>query len=834
MINNIFEKINPPAKKRFWRHIYKKRCMTKFYQITYNPARVESKPKKYSTEMNRHVAGINVPTGITINQFAEMVSTPYSHTWYGGTYSNSISNQNWVCTQVFGLDFDGGDKSPEETIATLQTNGINPQLWYSTFSHTADIPKYRVVLFVEKPITDSNQRDLIYKGLLQMIPCADNTCKNAGRIFFGGKESVLLHMNPIPNQQLIDATYIAAITADKGRTRFIPECIFPSNNAENGQFLSSTNRNNHFSPEFYTPPTTIMGGVLPTIDWKKAQERVKVLDAFLNGGWLYHDQLFGLATNLIYIKGGQRLMKETMKRFNVEGRTHYSENNFNIITYLKKVHYPAKPIHSFSPFEEDADLHDLYSAVAEVRGRIEVIEPIIRMPLVEAEQTFQSKFLEVLNKPNDNGIYLFKVPTAIGKTELLTNVSAILAFPTHALKCEVQERMTVPNVLSPDALNFLDDKLNSRLKYYYAAGLIQKATAMIHDVANSSDTIQYDPSDINQAQVYLQQLMLTQESENTVLTTHARALHLTHQHDTVIFDEDPLETMLPIQTAQISDLVKIQLRSPKLFGKIKTFIEEFSNAAAGISQPTPRFKGDPEELIHSIPTLNVQSNVIGLLTSTNYIKDARDNNTLHYIQHIPLPSKKRIVILSATAPVEIYRALFGDRLYVIELTDVVQQGTIIQYTKQSCSRNALSRYADSLSQKVGDLPVITFKRFRASFKNPVEDMYFGNCSGYDNLKGKDIAVVGTPHRNNVLYHLIAAQLNGATTSNHSMTYQKVEYNGFRFKFNCFDDPTLRNIQMSLIESDLLQAVGRARTLRTNATVQIYSNFPLRTTTKFIF
>lgn len=834
MINNIFEKINPPAKKSFWRHIYLKRCMTKTYSITYNPERVESKPKKYSNEMNRHVAGINVPTGITINQFAEMVSAPNSHSWFGGTYSNSISNQTWMSTQVFGLDFDGGDKTPEETIHTLQTNGINPQLWYSTFSSTPEIHKYRVVLFAEKPITDIQERDLIYKGLLQMVPYADTSCKNAGRIFFGGKEAVVLNTNPTSNQQLIDATYIAAITADKGRTRFIPECIFPSNNAENGEFLSSTSRNNLFSPEFYTTPTTIMGGVLPTIDWKKAQERVKVLDAFLTGEWLYHDQLFGLATNLIYIKGGQRLMKETMQRFNEEGRTHYSENNFNIITYLKKVHYPAKPIHSFSPYEEDADLHDLYSAVVEVRGRIEVIEPIKKMPLLVAEQTFQSKFHKLLNKPNDNGIYLFKVPTAIGKTELLTNLTATLAFPTHALKCEVQERMTVPNVLSPDALHFLDDKLNSRLKYFYAAGLVQKTTAMIHEVANSSNTLQYDPLDIKQAQVYLEQLKLTQESENTVLTTHARALHLTHQHDTVIFDEDPLETMLPIQTAQISDLVKIQLRSRKLFGNLKSYIEDFSNAPAGISQPTPRFTGDPEELIHCIPTLNVQTNVIGLLTSSYFIKDARDNNTLHYIQQIPLPSKQRIVILSATAPTEIYHALYGDRLHVIELTDVEQEGTIIQHTKQSCSRNAMNRYADSLSQKVGDLPVITFKRFRTSFKNPVEDMYFGNCSGYDNLKGKDLAVVGTPHRNNVFYHLIAAQINGANTTNHSMNYQKVEYNGFRFKFTCFDDPLLRNIQLSLIESDLIQAVGRARVLRTNATVQVYSNFPLRATTKFIY
>jgi hypothetical protein len=113
-------------------------------------------------------------------------------------------------------------------------------------------------------------------------------------------------------------------------------------------------------------------------------------------------------------------------------------------------------------------------------------------------------------------------------------------------------------------------------------------------------------------------------------------------------------------------------------------------------------------------------------------------------------------------------------------------------------------------------------------------MYFGNCSGYDNLKGKDIVVVGTPHRNNVVYHLYAAILGGEKAINLDMVYQKVEYNGFKFKFNCYDYELLRNIQLSLIESDLIQAVGRSRTLRTNATVQLYSNFPLRISSTFIF
>ena len=177
--------------------------------------------------------------------------------------------------------------------------------------------------------------------------------------------------------------------------------------------------------------------------------------------------------------------------------------------------------------------------------------------------------------------------------------------------------------------------------------------------------------------------------------------------------------------------------------------------------------------------------------------------------------------------------MFGDRIEVIDIRDVEQSGTISQYTKWSCSRNGLNRYVDTISKEVGDTPVITFKSFGHQFNNPVKEMYFGNCSGYDGMKGKDMAVVGTPHRNNIEYFLTAKVLGiDFRTTDTTMSHQKIEYNGFRFKFNCFDHEDLRNIQLSLIESDLVQAVGRARTLRTSAHVDLYSNFPLRLSDEF--
>jgi hypothetical protein len=55
----------------------------------------------------------------------------------------------------------------------------------------------------------------------------------------------------------------------------------------------------------------------------------------------------------------------------------------------------------------------------------------------------------------------------------------------------------------------------------------------------------------------------------------------------------------------------------------------------------------------------------------------------------------------------------------------------------------------------------------------------------------------------------------------------VEHNGWRFPFTTYEDPVLRNIQFYMIESELEQAVGRARLLRCDCTVHLFSNFPLR-------
>lgn len=78
-------------------------------------------------------------------------------------------------------------------------------------------------------------------------------------------------------------------------------------------------------------------------------------------------------------------MLETMRKYNDMGLTHYTDNNFNIFPYLKKVNYHPQLIKNFSSYVEDAELYDIVFAMKEVRGKIEVMEPIQKIPLKVAE-----------------------------------------------------------------------------------------------------------------------------------------------------------------------------------------------------------------------------------------------------------------------------------------------------------------------------------------------------------------------------------------------------------------------------------------------------------------
>lgn len=809
------------------------------HQITVDPTPVTTKPPHNERQYIR--SRLVQRVDVTIDEFCQMISPPNSFTWLGGRFDGNSSTENWLSQSVFALDFDDGRITVEEVYDRLIEYGITPQLWYETFSSTPLLPKFRVIIFLRTPIKDIKLHQLISKGLLRLFPEADHSCSDVPRYYFGGMKTVVISKDSSETNDLIDMASVVLCASDSMRLRQVPISSINAHNessAPKGAYLYTNNTKYPFRAIDNTsnsslPPTSIRGGRLHKINLDISIERIRILREFKNGKWLTHPQLFGLATNLQYVKGGLKFMKMTMNKFDSIGTTNYTQNNYAILTYLKKVNYYPKLIYKFSPYEEDGELHDIISETKNIRGHIKVLEPINKIPLEQSVERFNSEFKKVLDKQETGKVYLFKVPTAIGKTESLTTINGTIASPTNDLKNEISKRMKIEHYKTPDPICFENNSLNNQLKYYYSIGLPRKSMEILHSVINPKNGEDYGKSDVALAIDYLNKMKECYSTSSTLLTTHDRVIHSEFNNDTLIFDEDPLKSIISIKQIKISDLFKINQRVKN--NELDKVISKLSSLSPLEVVKTPLFGIDIDEMIKSVSFHDngeYDSNVFDLFSSNYMIKLPRDENTIHYVVKKDLPIDKKVIILSASAPTEIYKLLYGDRLKVIDISDVEQKGTIVQYTSKSFSRNSLLKNHNEISKEVGDKPVITYKSFSSYFSNPAE-MWFGNCSGYDSLKGVDTCVVGTPHLNNIVYLLTACSLGlDIKTSDTSFNNQKVRYNGFEFMFNCYDNEILRKIQFSYIESDLIQAVGRSRTLRTNAKVEVYSNYPLRISNEF--
>lgn len=95
---------------------------------------------------------------------------------------------NMIYQEVVALDFDEGI-----TLKEIQEHDFiksNASFVYTTFSHTEDKNKFRVVFILESKLTNNEQVTSVYNELFNMFPTADIACKDSSRFFFGGREYI--------------------------------------------------------------------------------------------------------------------------------------------------------------------------------------------------------------------------------------------------------------------------------------------------------------------------------------------------------------------------------------------------------------------------------------------------------------------------------------------------------------------------------------------------------------------------------------------------------------------------------------------------------------------
>jgi hypothetical protein len=762
---------------------------------------------------------------LTIREFAEMVTQPNGFSWCGATFEGSRKNDNWREQSVFALDFDSG-VTPEEIRDLFAKYKIIPNVIYSSFSDTAELRKFRVVFFLNQVVNEAEIAKFINVNLMKLVEQkADKACKDLCRLYFGGRRIVLLADEVNDYEYFMSVLSSVAVAEDKGQTRSLKKVqnlqkndYSYYNNIEMGGFLQKCE--NEDSEQ------------LKDFDFEKAIQNVTILREFVHGKWLTHPEIFGLATNMIHIRGGIKFMEEIMEKHNESGLTQYTENNFAALKVAKNNNYAPMKLENFSPYEEDLEHTNIITSTRWERGLVEVISKETLISLETAESLFRDEFDRVINDETE-GVFLFKVPTGMGKTAALENLDGVtIALPTHDLKNEVSKRMKVEHITSP-AIPEFSDEVKEALEFYYNSGLISYANMYLKDIA--SEKVKSSLVDSTLAKQYIKKNNDCLSSKKTVLTTHQKATFIDYKHDTLIFDEDALQNFISIKKITLADL-NILEDLAELKDEISVVNKFCREMGKNQYIKTPLWNIEYERLAKSIVKTGdkIKNDIISFFDSAYIFKELDDVNTIHYVVKRKLPKAKKIIIMSATASDFMYRKLFGENLQIIDIMNVEQKGEVIQNTRYSYSKSGFDNRIQYLNEEIGDLPVITFANKKSKFKNAVKEMHFGNCSGYDELNGQDIAVVGTFHLNDFVYSLYALALGVELTNRDNiMTYQTIIFNGCKFKFNTYENEALRAIQLSLIEAESIQAIGRNRTLRNACTTKLFSNLPLRQTTKFI-
>ena len=146
----------------------------------------------------------SAPVIVTLGQLSKKIENGYSFT--PAVLEGGAKAENWKSQQLFCLDIDNEDKSisgkhdKQRASEPLTVNqvldrcsswNLCPALIYETFSSSADWQKFRIVFISENVISDRKQAEHIQLCLMELFPECDKACKNADRLFFGGKS--ILH-----------------------------------------------------------------------------------------------------------------------------------------------------------------------------------------------------------------------------------------------------------------------------------------------------------------------------------------------------------------------------------------------------------------------------------------------------------------------------------------------------------------------------------------------------------------------------------------------------------------------------------------------------------------
>lgn len=817
----------------------------------------------------------------TFEEFTTLIGD-WGHCFSHGVFDGAIRYANFDSSQLVVLDFDTTKNPfhPSQALERLQQFGLDCNVIYVTLSDSTDLAqsdedllkkvlRYRMIFILEKPIIRLYLLDYILKQLYFLFPEADNQC-HAAQCWAGGKRVIyrnpdsrllpLLVYNVCHTMETSHMTSKRRIGKMSDKIAALPNELVQLADPYNPHDVPNDPSGKEISLQVGKKGTS----PIRNFNWGKARLECKLLDDFLGvSRKIEHKELYGLYLAMKRIEGGKKLWKTAVSQnpdISSEKLTtiaHWTDN-------FEKTHNIRweRPLKEYAPADDPS--RSKYVRLTDIhfhnRSRVRKIHEFHHIPLSDAEAALKHKLNEVKGEPG-KGIYIFKCATGLGKTREITSGKLdgyIISTPTHKLKEELSNRMKdagIEHIVIPALPDNIPDVILKKYSALLAIGSFNHAAGYLRGLTTDQMICMGIPlQDANDLHLdllrYFNKLDIAVKSSKPVLTTHKRILHTDFpNHSTIIFDEDLLDSIGEVKSVSLKD-IRITLRhldSNSLGGKFLSKIVEFSNTLESINRPFLHHQlidnivdfslVDDKSIVEELLSASVRTEIMSILKAEILIivpanhNDPEGEKIVHFIQRHHLPIDKKIIIMSATANEFIYSRLFPTMDF-FDLSKVEMMGRGIQYNNRGFSRSTwglqeTQKILQKVSAHIGFKPTITYKseKYQIIFRQPF--MHFDNVDGTDELSGKDIAVVGTPNKPFFFYLLWAAYL-GVTIDAKEAVLSKlpVEANGYEFEFMTFENLDLRKIQFHFIEEALVQAVGRARLIRTTANVEVFSNFPL--------
>ncbi len=763
---------------------------------------------------------------------------------------------------LFAVDIDGG-LSYQEFMKRSENYGILPFLVYDTFSATSEQEKFRAVYLMETVIEKKNLAELFNVMLIKVFPESDRSCKDVTRMFFGGKRIKYFNEDNILRiENLVKACQCEMEKDHKNYRRNIEKLAGDYGIACKGGCIQIYRKDTDLIMDEKIPQSAdILGGMVVEYGSIKKKEKIKKgvegkrekndsenrlnfpilrIDKDKMPAYcplyrdhldehLHHNLKFLLATNLQYIKGGKSLFMAGIEE-ETESRKNWEMEWKQIKSYGYK---PQSCMKGGCPYEKKCNVDSLYSKLT---WKIIPLRKKVPYITLEDAQNELRQYLHEAVEAKDRGIHLIKAQTALGKTQAYCELACeksdqafMFVVPTLDLQDEIVKRLEavgshcIKTVSCIEKTKELDLSIYNELIMLYDSGQGDKVKGRIQEYLESNGD-ELSEITIEEVKRCLNQQEKLDGTCN-VVTTHKMFLNLPLkilEKYEIIVDEDIMMSIIKDNGSVSRKKITEALDAGIFSGEAEKRLKMLQNL-----EPEKAVKLEPLR-ISELSDKNMErfGDLVVLLGSQVFYYE-ENTQDIRYFNPMEIPKVKTIV-LSATLNEKIWKDFCKNRrVRMNEVGTVRYKGKLMQFTYYSMSRECIRKLdgqkVKGVIKEIAGVPeeqIITFKKFMDE-----SEIHFGKTEGFDKLKGKNLAIIGTPHYIVALYKMVGRYLDYDTSK--KLCRQRVENSNYSFNLMTFSDAEMRNLQMYILESELEQAVGRARLLRYNATVWAFSNFPLR-------